>query len=981
MNKIIKNALQNLCGTELFDKATELVYDKLKPQHCFIGYFDEHKKQVYTLSYRANGKVAKNFSYVLLDTPCKNVQSDRCTCHYPSSVQALFPNDKPLQELNAEGYLGVPIFAHTNEPVGIVTCLFDKAYEHSQEIEEWSCSISYLLGVDLKYSALLSKQEKLMWELEEGQRVAKIGSWHWDLTTNVLAWSKELYRIYDIDDMTLTPSLDLITQLIHPDDKERVVKALNDSLESDKTPYDLVHRIQLVDGTVKHLRKRSNVTRDLNGNPLIMKGTVQDVTDFYHVSAKLTQTSNKLQTTYNSAEEGIWEYDLSTGKFLTSPKFWSILGKDKPDNGRDFIEWIDCLHPENRKEGLNFFNRFREDHYTVFNFEFRLAQNANSTYDAGQERWLTLKGRVVEKDGDGNPIRIAGIQRDATTSVETERQLNQAKVVFDNTSECILITDKENRIISVNHAFECTTGYKQHELLGLSPSVLSSGLHDKDYYQSLWLSLKTKGRWKGEVRNRRKSGEIYPEEISINVIKDSDGSVVNYVAVFRDISHWKKAEEQLTFFAYYDALTGLVNRRSFTQRVETQSKKVKMNNQVFAILFIDMDDFKSINDLYGHDFGDRVLARIAERLKSIFPEHDNICRYGGDEFSVLLPNVNAEQASELAQEVNRSIAEPINIDDIEVNTTVSIGISAYPDSGLTHHALLKNADYAMYNMKGQGRNGVCLYDCQLQTQDILKLQLRDRLKKAIAEQMISVCYQPIIHTQTGQIVKFEALARWHDDIQGDISPAVFIPIAEKYGLINQLGMLVLHQACQDLKKIHALGYDSICFSINRSVKEFINSGQDECICDVIQQYELPNSSIVIEITETTASKESRYIHDVLARFKERGILVALDDFGTGYSSLGAIIDLRPDIIKIDRSFITEIESNIGSQTLVSLVLELSHKLGIKVVAEGVETKAQLELLMGMNCHYIQGFYVSRAKPIEACINMLMNESTLMTSDV
>ncbi|MGF1761037.1 EAL domain-containing protein [Photobacterium sagamiensis] len=980
MNKIIKNALQNLYGTELFDKATELVYDKLKPQYCYIGYFDEHKKQVYTLSYRANGEVAKNFSYSLVDTPCKNVQSDRCTCHYPSSVQALFPHDKPLQDLNAEGYLGVPIFAHTNEPVGIVVCLFDEAYEHSQEIEEWSCNLSYFLGVELKYSALLSKQEKLMWELEEGQRVAKIGSWHWDLTTNAIAWSKELYRIYGIDDLTLTPSLDLITQFIHPDDKERVVKALNDSLESDKTPYNLDHRVLLADGTVKHLRKRSSVTWDPNGNPLIMKGTVQDVTDFYHVSAKLTQTSNKLHTTYDSAEEGIWEYDLSTGKFLTSLKFWSILGKDKPDNGKDFTEWVACLHPENRKEGLNFFNRFREDHYTVFNFAFRLAQDANNPYDVGQERWLKLKGRVVEKDGDGNPTRIAGIQRDATTSVETERQLSRAKVVFDNTSECILITDNNNRIISVNHAFERTTGYKQHELLGLSPSVLSSGLHDKEYYQSLWLSLQTKGCWKGEVWNRRKSGEIYPEETSINVIKDSDGSVVNYVAVFRDISHWKKAEEQLTFFAYYDALTGLVNRRSFTERVEKQSKQVKMNNQVFAILFIDMDDFKSINDLYGHDFGDRVLAQIADRLKLIFPEHDNICRYGGDEFSVLLPNVNAEQASELAQEVNRAIAEPINIDDIEVNTTVSIGISAYPDSGLTHHALLKNADYAMYNMKGQGRNGVCLYDHQLQTQDILKLQLRDRLKKAIAEQTLSVCYQPIIHTQTGRIVKFEALARWHDDIQGDISPAVFIPIAEKYGLINQLGMLVLHQACQDLKKIHTLGYDSICCSINRSVKEFINRGQDECICDVIQQYELPNSSIVIEITETTASKESRYIHDVLARFKDRGIKVALDDFGTGYSSLGAIVDLRPDIIKIDRSFITEIESNSGSQTLVSLVLELSHKLGIKVVAEGVETKAQLDLLMGMNCHYIQGFYVSRAKPIDACINMLMNESTLMTSD-
>ncbi|MEJ2763765.1 EAL domain-containing protein [Photobacterium sp. MCCC 1A19761] len=974
MNTTIENALKRLHGNQLFDEATHLLYEFLSPKHCFIGCFDETRHYASTLSYRIQGELSDPFTYPLTGTPCQLVQHGSQACSYPANIKALFPNDIALQSMNVEGYLGIPVFTDSDEAVGIIVCLFDRPYQHTEAAQQWCQDLSYLLGVELKYTQLLSKQEKLLWELEEGQRVAKVGSWFWDLTADTISWSREIYRIYGIEDTGLTPSIDLLSEFIHPEDREWVLSSLHDSIESDSVSYNLVHRAQLADGSIKYLRKRADVIRDKQGKPLLMRGTVHDVTDVYQISAKLTKTSHKLNTTFNSVEEGIWEYDLISEEFFTSPKFWNILGRDKPQDGSDFAEWIECIHPEDRAEGLSFFQRFIQQNFTsVFQFEFRLSEKRFPELIEGNERWLKLKGSVIAKNDKGEPTRIAGIQRDITNTVEARRQLNRAQVVFDNTSECILITDRHNKIISVNRAFEQTTGYREKELLGQTPSVLSSGLHEKEYYQDLWYSLTTMGHWKGEVWNKRKNGEIYPEEMSINVIRDSNDEVINYVAVFRDISHWKKAEEQLTFFAYCDPLTGLVNRRSFVHRVEKKINSVSKKSQVFSLLFIDMDDFKSINDLYGHDFGDRVLTHIAERLKEQFTENDNICRYGGDEFCVLLPDSGANEAKDIAHEVVATISKPLLIDGITINTTVSIGVSTYPDSGTTHHALLKNADYAMYNMKGRGRNGVCEYDGDLQSEYLQKLRLRDRLKNAIADEALTVYYQPIVDAQSGNISKFEALVRWFDGVEGFVSPAVFIPLAEKYGLIKQLGSFVLHKACRDLKTLHDAGFDTVSFSVNRSVKEFINNAEEEQVWEVIQHYGLPDNAIIIEITESIASKESSDIQCLLNHFKQRDIKVAMDDFGTGYSSLSAVVELRPDIIKIDREFIKDIEQSSDSQTLVSLIIDLSKKLGIQVVAEGVETQEQLALLQDMSCQYVQGFYFSQAVPFERCFTLLQQQ--------
>ncbi|MGF1739185.1 sensor domain-containing protein [Photobacterium satsumensis] len=967
------NTFNQLRGKQLFETIGQSLYEAYAVDTVLISSISEECEGANILSSCFQGEIGEGYYFPLTEVPEAQIVESEEPLVVPSAFDKRYPSYSRQHTESAETFIGIPLFARNHQLVGVLSCVFKRTFHSVDALLEYCKTFSGYLGYEVGYEALLVRQSQLQWQLEEGQRVAKVGSWSWNLREQYFEWSKEVYRIYDIKDESLLPTLSLLSALIHPEDREWVLDTLHRSIESDAVNYNLVHRVQLWDGSIKYLRKRAEVIRDRQGQAVEMRGTVHDVTDVYQISAKLNKASRQLTTTFNSVEEGIWEFDLERRELATSAKFWHLLGREKPKDGDDLESWLSCLVEEDRDEGVDYFDRFIQlQHASVFQFEFRLKPSSRIALD-GNECWLTVKGSIVARDEFGKPTKVAGIQRDITHTVEAKRQLDRAQVVFDNTSECILITDRNNKIISVNRAFEEITGYREKELLGLSPSVLSSGIHDAKYYQYLWHNLNRYGHWKGEVWNRRKNGEIYPEEISINVIRDDNDEIVNFVAVFRDISHWKKAEEQLTFFAYKDPLTSLVNRRSFVQRVKKHIASIDDKRaQTFSLLFIDMDDFKSLNDLYGHDFGDKVLVHIASSLKQVFPVADDICRYGGDEFCVLLPETTSGAARVWGQKVVDRVAEAFVLDDIEVNTTVSIGISTYPESGETHSDLLKNADYAMYNMKGQGRNGICQYDSALQSDYIEKLKMRDRLKKAISDELLTVYYQPVVDARTGQISRFEALIRWHDEVEGHISPAEFIPVAERYGLIRPLGTFVLHQACRDLKQLHQAGFSDVTMSINRSVKEFIGCNGLPPIWEIIESYGLPVKSIVVEITESTASSESSDIQSLLASFKQKGIEIALDDFGTGYSSLSSVVELRPNIIKIDRSFIEDIEKQ-DNRTLVSLIIDLSHKLGIQVVAEGVETRKQLDILQEMNCHYVQGFFFSPAVPFTSCFSILKGQ--------
>ena len=565
---------------------------------------------------------------------------------------------------------------------------------------------------------------------------------------------------------------------------------------------------------------------------------------------------------------------------------------------------------------------------------------------------------------------VKGTLQDITERENLYRQLSLSNTVFEQVTEAIMVTDHNNEIIEVNSSFELLTGYSKAEVIGRKPDILSSGQTPPEVYKDMWQSLRTKGCWKGEINNRRKNGDIFPEELSLTSVLNENKELTHYIAVFRDISDWKQKEKELVHYANNDSLTGLANRRSFISSVEHQLKHMERFDEFTSILFIDIDRFKEINDVYGHSVGDEFLVEVARRIRGAVRSQDIVCRYGGDEFTILLVGAKPSIAGYVADKIQEQLKRPFTLRDLSLEITSSIGITEH-QPGQSATDMLKNANYAMYSVKKSGRNGIGFHDKNMQIAYLNKLNLRDRLKQAIEAHQLTLHYQPIIDAQVQRIVKFEALVRWFDPEFGFVSPSEFIPVAEEFGLIGPLGQFVLEQACRDLKHIKQQGFEEICFSINRSVSEFRQDNfQINSLSDVLNKTGLSGNDIVIEVTESVAMSSNTYVKEVLAAMKNMKVRIALDDFCTGASSLGNLVEYQPDILKIDKSYIDDLLTDDSKQILISTLITLADKLGMEVIAEGVETKQQLDALCKLGCHYIQGYFYSPALPIEKCLTML-----------
>lgn len=546
-----------------------------------------------------------------------------------------------------------------------------------------------------------------------------------------------------------------------------------------------------------------------------------------------------------------------------------------------------------------------------------------------------------------------------------------ANFVFEHTSEAIMITDANNRIIMVNNKLEQITGYAKSELLGRDPIIFSSGKQDAHFYRHMWHDVIKQGYWKGEVYNRRKSGEVFPEELSLNVVKNQHGIITHYVGIFRDISARKAAEQKLAFYANNEPLTGLFNRRSFIASIEHHIHIAKRHSAAFSVLFIDIDHFTEINDVHGHAFGDKLLQAIAGRLIKNVRDEDIVCRYGSDEFTVLLVNASVENAAIKAEQLLRHLNKTYELGSTTLDITFSLALVQYPDGGQNATVLLSNAEHALNNASNHGLQGIAFYDKQQQHAYLHKLSIRNHLKKAIKQEQIDVYYQPIVNQYTKVVEKFEALVRWRNEKGVFISPGEFIPVAEEFGLIHLIGSFVLRRACRDLKRLHDLGYGNVCFSINRSISEFrYDVDEASIISNTIKQSGLPYSAIVVEITETVAMSSNTHTEQILNTLRDKGVKIALDDFGTGNSSLSNLIDYKSDFLKIDKSFIDSMVTDKNHQVLVSTLIDLATKLDMDVIAEGVETAEQLVMLGSFGCQYIQGYYYSPAIPIDQCIELL-----------
>ncbi|MDP2793709.1 MAG: EAL domain-containing protein [Sulfurisoma sp.] len=549
----------------------------------------------------------------------------------------------------------------------------------------------------------------------------------------------------------------------------------------------------------------------------------------------------------------------------------------------------------------------------------------------------------------------------------TEARVRLLAEVFEHSGEAIVVTDAANRIIDINASFTRLTGYAADEALGQNPRILSAGRLSGDDYRAMWQSIQTDGRWQGEVWDRRKDGSCYLKLLTISTLRDARGAITHHIGNFIDISERKAAEEHIHHLAHHDSLTGLPNRLSLRDRLDQAIAAARRDGQRLAVMFIDMDHFKAINDSLGHPIGDKLLVEVARRLKECVRDSDVVARLGGDEFVVVVTGIADDAvttASSMAEKIQRLLAQPYAIFDHALHSTPSIGISVFPEDGHDVDALMKNADTAMYHAKSRGRNNFQFFTAAMNEKAAERQQLESSLHLGLQNGEFLLHFQPQVEALGGHVTGFEALARWNHPEKGLVPPVKFIPVAEETGLIEPLGDWVLNAACGQLRAFKELGWTGMTMAVNLSARQLRQPDLVERVTAVLAAFDLDGGELELEITESVAMDDPEATIGILSRLRAMGVRVAIDDFGTGYSSLAYLKRLPIDCLKLDRSFVMDIETDPNDAAICRASIALAHGLGLKVIAEGVETQAQYQFLKELGCDMIQGYYFSKPLPAE-----------------
>lgn len=567
---------------------------------------------------------------------------------------------------------------------------------------------------------------------------------------------------------------------------------------------------------------------------------------------------------------------------------------------------------------------------------------------------------------------------DITERKRHQAQLHLAAQVFEQSGEGITVTDVNRNIVMINRAFTTITGYDADEVLGKDPRIMSSGRQDQAFYKNMWGVINAQNHWQGEIWNRRKDGTIYPELLSISKVFDNHGTLTNYIGIFSDISQYKAAQAHIERLAQFDVLTGLPNRLLLNDRASQALSVAHRNQMPLALMFIDLDRFKNVNDSLGHRIGDGLLSALAQRLCATVREQDTVARLGGDEFVLLLPDTDAAGAAHFAAKLLEAVVQPYQIEQHELTITSSIGVAMYPGDGMDFESLSKCADIAMYRAKQEGRNGFCFFTSEMQARSVRTLQLENALRRALERNQLSLHYQPQISLRNDAIIGAEALLRWHHPELGMISPAEFIPIAEDSGQILQLGEWVLRTAVRQCRDWMALMPVPMTMAVNLSAVQFRHPQLPELVMDILEQEGLPPSCLELELTEGVAMDNPQAAIVVMDRLHACGIRMSIDDFGTGYSSLAYLQRFQVYKLKIDQTFVRDISTDSDNETIISAIISMARSLGLQTIAEGVETVQQLAFLRDQGCNEVQGYHFSKPLPAEQFEVLLREWQTVST---
>lgn len=705
--------------------------------------------------------------------------------------------------------------------------------------------------------------------------------------------------------------------------------------------------------------------RDPQGKHILAYGSItRDISDLMAERERLKLEREQLNSAQAVARIGSWELDLVTNHLWWSDEAYRIFDIDKSRFEASYEGFVDRVHPDDRA----IVDKAYSDavaNQTPYSIDHRLL------LADGSVRHVHEQCETIYND-DGKPVRSIGTVQDITDRMQAELAMRQASIVLEAANDAIIMTDSKGHVISVNPAFSRITGFEASEVIGQNPRIWNSGRHDADFYQDMWEQILSAGYWGGELWNRRKNGEIYPVWENITAVRDQRGEISHFVSIFSDISVIKDAESKLEYQAKHDALTGLPNRSLFASNLDLAIAYARRHKKMAAVILLDLDRFKLINDTLGHATGDQILLEVGKRLRKSAREEDTVARLGGDEFALIINELaSPEDAAKIARKIIDLLAKPVSIQNKKLVSSSSIGIGLFPNDAKTGADLVRAADTAMYRAKARGRNTFSFYTADLSNQAAQHLNIENDLRRALKHNELKLQYQPLSQISDGRIVGVEALLRWQHPTRGVIMPDSFIRIAEESGLIEPIGEWVLNHALDQVVSWSRQGINVGRMSINVSGRQVLYEHVADTVATALERHQdLPEgASLELEITENVLLSSERS-SAVFERLKACGANIAIDDFGTGYSSLSRLQHLPVDTLKIDRSFLRGVPQSKENAAIVTAIISMAKNLGLRVIAEGVENQQQLDFLKRHGCDEAQGYFVGRPLNVEQVASMI-----------
>ena len=703
---------------------------------------------------------------------------------------------------------------------------------------------------------------------------------------------------------------------------------------------------------------RMGVTDGENTHFIII---LRDVTERKKNEFDLRQNMDLLNEAQRMGHLGSWELNVEKNELIWSDEIYRIFELDKNKFQPSYENFLNTIHPDDREKVNQAYSnslKTRQPYDIIHRLQF----------PDNRIKWVHEHCTNFFND-QGLPIRSVGAVQDITEQMLIEEELRLAAVTFE-THDGILITDSDGKIIRVNQSFQNITGYTADEVLGKNPSMMSSGKHSREFYEDMWSQLNSAGSWSGEIWDKRKNGKIYPKWLTITAVKDKDQKISRYIGIFSDLSLRKKIEKEIENLVFFDVLTNMPNRRLFLDRFRSALSLSARNRQYGAVLYLDMDRFKNLNDIMGHDYGDMFLVEVSQRIKMSLGESDTASRFGGDEFVILIEEIDSDEKRALqktaifAEMIRKKLGEPYKLQDREYFSSPSIGVCLYRGNEKSVMDLLKSADMAMYQAKESGRNTVRFFDPQMQKIMENHSVMEANLRNAITGRQLNLFYQVQVDNNFCPIGA-EALLRWHDPKQGFISPAEFIPIAEESTLILDIGNWVMDTAFLQLAKWKQSNkFHKLALSINVSARQFGLAHFVDIIREAILKYNIDPNLLKLELTEHVLLDR---VTDVVAKMnalKKLGVSLSIDDFGTGYSSLSYLKQLPINQLKIDQSFVRDIAHNPDDAMMVKTIISLAENFHLNVIAEGVENEPQMNFLEKNGCMAYQGYFFGKPVSID-----------------